>query len=81
MQTGHGCVGLFDLGHTKWHRAALAKSRVKTRFAKGPQTTKELALASPIAAKGLYLANALVAKATGNRHSHSLRMQGQRGPP
>ena len=27
VQTGHGCIGLLGLGHTKWHRAPIAESR------------------------------------------------------
>jgi len=45
---------------------------------KGPQTTKELALAL-MRAKGLDLGDSVLAKAIGHRLIHSLRMQEQRG--
>jgi len=44
------------------------------RCAKGPQTTKELALAL-MRAKGLDLADAVLAKGIGSRLIHSLRGQ------
>ena len=47
-------------------------------LASGPQTTKELALAL-MRAKRLDLADAVLAKAIGNRLIHSPRMQEQRG--
>ena len=47
-------------------------------LAKEPQTTKELASAL-MRAKGLDLADAVLAKAIGHRLIHSLRMQEQRG--
>jgi hypothetical protein len=46
-------------------------------LAKGPQTTKELALAL-MRAKGLDLGDSVLAKAIGHRLIHSLRMQEKR---
>jgi hypothetical protein len=47
-------------------------------LAKGPRTTKELAVAM-MAAKGMNVGDTVLAKAIGGRLIHSLRMQEQRG--
>ncbi len=64
--------------HYRLFRRGEAWAICAAALAKGPQTTKELALAL-MRAKGLDLADAVLAKAIGHRLIHSLRMQEQRG--